>query len=122
MIYLTNNDMAYEGVINLPLLSIKYNTIDINLDTFDCIVVTSKNSIKALQSSNKIWKQIPIYSISKPTTDYIISCGGNVQFSGNSGHGNDFANELIKELANKKSTLFKSKRSCIRFRKYFKIK
>jgi uroporphyrinogen-III synthase len=108
MIYLTNNDNKYEGVINLPLLATVYNTLEIDLNLFDAIIVTSKNAIKALNNSSKEWHKKPIYSISKPTSDYIISLNGNVVYTGISGHGNDFANELIPILHNKKVLYLKA--------------
>ena len=108
MIYLTNNDKEYEGVVNLPLLATEYSPIDIDLNLFDAIIVTSKNAVKALHKSSKDWTKKPIYSISKPTSDYILSLNGNVVYTGISGHGSDFANELIQMLGNKKVLYLKA--------------
>lgn len=108
MIYLTNNDKEYEGVVNLPLLATEYSLIDIDLNLYDAIIVTSKNAVKALNNSFKDWHKKPIYSISKPTSDYTISLNGNVVYTGISGHGNDFANELIPLLVDKKVLYLKA--------------
>lgn len=102
MIYLTNNDNKYEGVVNLPLLVTDYKNIEIDLTLYDAIIVTSKNAVKALNNSSQEWRKKPIYSISKPTSDYVKLLNGNIAYTGISGHGNDFAYELIPLLGNKK--------------------
>lgn len=102
MIYLTNDEYKYEGVVNLPLLETLYKDIILDLDLFDAIVVTSKNSVRALEQSTHKWKNIPIYSIATPTTTYLNNLNANVVFTGASGHGNDYAYELIPLLKNKK--------------------
>ncbi|MCK9336776.1 MAG: uroporphyrinogen-III synthase [Arcobacteraceae bacterium] len=108
-IFLTNNDKIYEGVVNLPLLDIKFLDIDIDLSDIDALVFTSKNSAKALELSNLIWKQIPAYCIAEPTSTYIKSLNANLVYTGTNGHGNEFAKQLISLLKDKKVLYLRAK-------------
>jgi uroporphyrinogen-III synthase len=108
-IFLTNNDKVYEGVVNLPLLNIKFLDIDIDLSDIDALIFTSKNSAKALELSKLSWKQIPAYCISEPTAKYIKSLNSNLAYIGDDGHGNEFAKQLIPLLKGKKVLYIRAK-------------
>jgi uroporphyrinogen-III synthase len=100
-IYLLN-DQKFEGIENLEVFNIQYLQSDIDLNSFDAILFTSKNGVYSLNSFNNQWKDIPSYSIAPKTANIIEKTGGKVKFIGNSGHGNDFANELLPILKDKK--------------------
>ena len=96
------SDKNVDGTISLPMIQIKYIDIKIDFNIYDALIFTSKNSIRALEYNKHNWHQIPAYSIAKITSQEIIKYGGNLIFTGKSSHGNEFANELITQLQNKK--------------------
>lgn len=100
-IYLLN-EQKHEDVENLEVFQIEYIKSDIDLEKYDALVFTSKNGVKAINSFNQDWKNIPSYAIAQKTANTIIKLGGVVEFIGNSGHGNDFAYELKDVLKDKK--------------------
>ena len=104
------NDMQVVGVNNIPLLGIEYLPSNIDLSKYDALLFTSKNAIYSLNSFNSQWKKIPSYAIAKKTQKVIEVNGGVVEFVGNSGHGNDFANELKELLKNKKTLYVRAKK------------
>ncbi|WP_138626027.1 uroporphyrinogen-III synthase [Aliarcobacter butzleri] len=100
-IYLLN-EQKYEDVENLEVFQIEYIKSDVDLKKYDALVFTSKNGVKAINSFNQDWKNIPSYAIAQKTANTIMKLGGIVEFIGNSGHGNDFAYELKNVLKDKK--------------------
>ena len=100
-IYLLN-EQKHEGIENLEVFQIEYIKSDVDLKKYDALVFTSKNGVKAINSFNQDWKNIPSYAIAQKTANTIIKLGGVVEFIGNSGHGNDFAHELKNVLKDKK--------------------
>ncbi len=100
-IYLLNN-LKYEGIENLEVFGIEYIKSQIDLSQYDALIFTSKNAIYSLDSFNKSWKNFASYAIAPKTASVIKEYGGNVNFTGISSHGNEFANELIPLLKNKK--------------------
>ncbi|WP_323669003.1 uroporphyrinogen-III synthase [Aliarcobacter butzleri] len=100
-IYLLN-EQKHENVENLEVFQIEYIKSDIDLKKYDALVFTSKNGVKAINSFNQDWKNIPSYAIAQKTANTITKLGGVVEFIGNSGHGNDFAYELKNVLKDKK--------------------
>lgn len=100
-IYLLN-EQKHENVENLEVFQIEYIKSDIDLKKYDALVFTSKNGVKAINSFNQDWKNIPSYAIAQKTANTIIKLGGVIEFIGNSGHGNDFAYELKNVLKDKK--------------------
>ena len=100
-IYLLN-EQKHEDVKNLEVFQIEYIKSDVDLKKYDALVFTSKNGVKAINSFNQDWKNIPSYAIAQKTANTIIKLGGFVKFIGNSGHGNDFAYELKNVLKDKK--------------------
>lgn len=100
-IYLLN-EQKHEDVGNLEVFQIEYIKSDVDLKKYDALVFTSKNGVKAINSFNQDWKNIPSYAIAQKTANTIIKLGGVVEFIGNSGHGNDFAYELKNVLKDKK--------------------
>ncbi len=100
-IYLLN-EQKHEGIENLEVFQIEYIKSDVDLKKYDALVFTSKNGVKAINSFDQDWKNIPSYAIAQKTANTIIKLGGIVEFIGNSGHGNDFAYELKNVLKDKK--------------------
>ena len=61
-----------------------------------------------LPSFNKDWKKIPSFAIAPKTAQVIEKLGGKIAFTGITSHGNDFAQELIALLKNKKVLYIKA--------------
>ncbi len=100
-IYLLSNQ-KYSHVENLEVFQIKHIKSEIDLLKYDALVFTSKNAVYSLDSFNKDWKKIPSYVIAPKTANVIEKLGGNIAFVGVTSHGNEFAQELLKVLRNKK--------------------
>lgn len=100
-IYLLN-EQKHQGIENLEVFQIEYIKSDVDLKKYDALIFTSKNGVKAINSFNQDWKNIPSYAIAQKTANTIIKLGGVVEFIGKSGHGNDFAYELKNVLKDKK--------------------
>ena len=108
-IYLLN-DMQIEGIKNIPLLGIRFLPQEIDIKKYDALIFTSKNAVYSLDSFNKEWKNIPSFVIAPKTAKVVELLEGNIAFVGNSGHGNEFAHELIPLLKNKKVLYVKAKK------------
>ncbi|MCT7540598.1 uroporphyrinogen-III synthase [Aliarcobacter cryaerophilus] len=100
-IYLLN-EQKFDGVENLEVFEIEYLKFDLDLKKYDALVFTSKNAIFSLEENGISWKSIPSYVIAPKTADIAKEFGANIAFIGFSGHGNDFAYELIPYLKDKK--------------------
>ncbi|WP_333803471.1 uroporphyrinogen-III synthase [Sulfurospirillum sp.] len=101
MIYLFS-DIAYEGVVHLPLFEIAFDSTSIDLERFDAIIFTSKNSVKALQRCGVAWHDKESYAIGEGTASFIQNCGGNLVFTCKRSYGDDFAKAVIPLVQGKK--------------------
>ena len=106
-IYLLN-DQKYQDIENLDVFGIEYIPSNIDLSTYDALIFTSKNAIYSLNSFNKTWKNIPAYAIAPKTANIIEKLGGKLVFTGETSHGDEFANELILKLKDKKVLYIKA--------------
>uniref|UniRef100_UPI004048D339 uroporphyrinogen-III synthase n=1 Tax=Aliarcobacter sp. TaxID=2321116 RepID=UPI004048D339 len=106
-IYLLSNQ-KYIDVENLEVFQIEYIKSEIDLSKYDALVFTSKNAVYSLDSFNKDWKKIPSFVIAPKTANVIEKLGGKVIFTGVTSHGNEFAEELINLLKNKKVLYIKA--------------
>ncbi|QKF67194.1 uroporphyrinogen III synthase [Arcobacter venerupis] len=100
-IYLLSNQ-KYSNVENLEVFQIEYIKSNIDVLSYDALVFTSKNAVYSLDSFNKDWKKIDSYVIAPKTSQVIGKLGGKVVFTGITSHGNEFAQELIELLKDKK--------------------
>lgn len=106
-IYLLSNQ-KYSGVENLEVFQIEYIKSEIDLSSYDALVFTSKNAVYSIDSFNKDWKKIDSYVIAPKTAQVIENLGGKIVFTGITSHGNEFAQELITLLKNKKVLYIKA--------------
>ena len=106
-IYLLN-DQKYQDIENLDVFGIEYIPSNIDLSTYDALIFTSKNAIYSLDSFNQTWKNIPAYAIAPKTANIIEKLGGKLVFTGETSHGDEFANELILKLKDKKVLYIKA--------------
>lgn len=96
------SDKKVEGAINLPVIEIQYIEQTIDIQSYDALIFTSKNAVKAMDSMDDSWKSIPSYVIASQTAKILESLGGNLVFTGKQNHGNEFAQEIHGELKGKK--------------------
>lgn len=106
-IYLLSNE-HYESVQNIEVFQIEYIKSNIDLSLYDALIFTSKNAVYSLDSFNKNWKNIDSYVIAPKTANIVEKLGGKVVFTGITSHGNEFAQELITLLKNKKVLYIKA--------------
>jgi len=97
---LSDTKIQSSDIIHLPIFQIKFLPYNIDYSKYDALIFTSKNGIYSL--NDEIWKNLPSYAISKKTAEVIKQYNGNLCFTGNNGHGDNFAYELVKYLKNKK--------------------
>ena len=106
-IYLLSNQ-KYPEVENIEVFQIEYIKSEIDLLKYDALIFTSKNAVYSLDSFNKDWKNIPSFVIAPKTAQVIEELGGKIAFTGITSHGNDFAEELIELLNNKRVLYIKA--------------
>jgi uroporphyrinogen-III synthase len=99
-IYLLSNK-SYKDTISLPMLDIEFIQADINFENYDAILFTSKNALFSINSFSSSWKQKDILCIAQMTANEVEKLDVDVSFTGSSGHGDDFAYEIIDNLKNK---------------------
>jgi uroporphyrinogen-III synthase len=104
------SDKKIKGAKNLPLLQISYLKPQIDILKYDALIFTSKNALLAVENLDSSWINIPSYAISEQTAKQILSYGGNLVFTGQSGHGNQFAKELIDHLQGKNVLYIKARK------------
>lgn len=98
----TLNEQSYKDSVSIPLLGIEYIKQDIDFSNYDGLIMTSKNAAYAVDSFSQDWKNVPCYVIAPKTAQIVKRLGADVVFTGNSGHGEEFAQELLSVLQNKK--------------------
>ena len=96
------SDKKVNGAKNLPVFEIKFLKQDIDFNSYDALIFTSKNALYSIDSFGDDWKDIPSYAIAPQTAKIIKDLGGNLKFTGETNHGNEFALELVELLQNKK--------------------
>jgi uroporphyrinogen-III synthase len=95
---------------NLEVIKINHIDIDIDFDSYDTIIFSSKNSVYAINNLSDKWKEKDIYSIGKATTKAIESFDKKVLYQAKKSYGNDFAYEIIEKLKNKKVLYLRAKK------------
>jgi uroporphyrinogen-III synthase len=107
-IYLLNHE-PFEGVVNLPMIKIDFCKKKIDLESYDSLIFTSKNGVKALASMNPEWVKKEIYSIGPGTSREIQKHHANLVFTARHSYGNSFAQEIKTRLQNKKVLFLRAK-------------
>jgi uroporphyrinogen-III synthase len=106
---LTQNTNQYENVEYLTVFDIQNISYKIDFSLYDGLIFTSKNGVYSLQNDTKS-KTIPAYAIASKTAEILNKNKINVVYTGTSGHGDDFAKELIPILKNKKVLYIRAKK------------
>ncbi|HIP12210.1 MAG TPA: uroporphyrinogen-III synthase [Arcobacter sp.] len=109
-IYLLSNIKNLDfDIKSLNIFDINFLEYDIDFNSYDALIFTSKNAIYSINHDTS-WKNISSYAISKKTAQILKESSSNLQFTGISGHGDDFAKELIPILKNKKVLYIRAKK------------
>ncbi|MFA5453947.1 MAG: uroporphyrinogen-III synthase [Sulfurimonas sp.] len=96
------NDKKVKWAKNLPVIKIETIKVNIDFSQYDALIFTSKSAVHSLNSYNKEWKTKPIYAIAPQTAKVASNFGAKIKFVSKEKHGDEFANELIPLLKNKK--------------------
>ncbi len=96
------NDKKVKWAKNLPVIKIETIKIDFDFSKYDALIFTSKSAVYSLNSYNQKWKTKPIYAIAPQTAKVASNLGGKIKFVSKEKHGDEFANELVPLLKNKK--------------------
>ncbi len=96
--------------MNLPQIKVTYRDINLDLSSYNALIFSSKNGVKAIDTINKDWKKTPSYAIGNPTANEILKLGGIVDFIATSSYGDEFAQELISKLKDKKVLFLRAKK------------
>ncbi len=103
------SDKKIKHVSNLPTFQVNFLPTQVDISKYDALIFTSKNGVFSLDSFNDYWKEIPSFAISYKTAQCIEKSGGKLEYTGQNGHGNKFAQELIPLLKDKKVLYIKPK-------------
>lgn len=96
------SDTTHEGVVSLPLFEIRFIPFSIDITSYDSLIFTSKNSVKALMNNGCSWQEKECYAIGEGTAKSIENAGGNVTFTCKESYGEHFAQEIAPILHHKK--------------------
>nr|MBP3724659.1 uroporphyrinogen-III synthase [Campylobacter sp.] len=109
-IYLCSNTKFDDpDIINLNLLQIKFNKFSLNLNKFDALIVTSKNSINSLKFNQISPFNIEIFAIGEATKNACLDFGFSNISTPNSSHGNEFIKEILPQLKSKNILFLRAK-------------
>lgn len=110
MIYLISHTKIDDiSIKHLKVCGIKFNKFSVDLSKYDALVVTSKNSIKALEINQIHLANLEVFSIGEGTTKEALNFGFTQIYTAKNAHGNDFANEIAPLLKGKKTLFLKAK-------------
>jgi uroporphyrinogen-III synthase len=108
MIFLLS-EKIYEGALNLPSIMIEYIEREVDLNGYEALIFSSKNGVEAIENITSKWRDIPAYSIGQGTSQAIDKLGGKLTYSAKSSYGDNFAEEIKRELAGKKALFLRAK-------------
>ncbi len=91
----------FEGVEHIPVITIEFLHVSLNIKQYDALIITSKQALEALEKYNPEYKDIPIIAISKPSADKARSMGAKLLHVGE-GYGKDLYKIIQKEYADLK--------------------
>ena len=108
MIYLVSHT-PNNRVKNLRVCEIKFHKFSVDLSKFDALVVTSKNSIKALKFNSINLANLEVFSIGEGSTKEALNFGFTKIYTAKNSHGDEFASEIAPLLKGKKTLFLRAK-------------
>ncbi|WP_096027362.1 uroporphyrinogen-III synthase [Campylobacter lanienae] len=120
MIYLVSNT-PYDDkdIVWLNLCKIKFFKFDVNLNKFDAIIVTSKNSINALKFNSIALTDTLVFAIGKATALACKEFGFTQIYEALNSHGSEFGAEILEKLYGKRVLFIKAKETISNLDIYF---
>lgn len=110
MIYLiSHTKFDDKSVKHLQVCDIKFNKFDLHLADFDALVITSKNSIKALGYNQIKPVNLEVFSIGQGSSDEALRFGFGKIYTSKNSHGDEFASEIAPLLQDKKTLFLRAK-------------
>ncbi len=108
-IYLLNSD-KFENIKNLPVIKINFFKKEIDLDPYNGIIFTSKNSVRAIDLIGQKWREKEIYSIGAGTSKEIKRYNVNPIYTAKNSYGDSFAQEIKEKLKGKRILFLRAKK------------
>jgi uroporphyrinogen-III synthase len=87
-----------EGAVNLPVINIEYLHPQIDFDTIDAIIFTSKNGVKAMSAIDKEWRGKPSLVIGKATAEAVKQCRGRLSFCSEESYAEALSSEILRRF------------------------
>ncbi len=100
-----------QAVKNLKVCEIEFLKFSVDLSKFEALVITSKNSIKALKFNNIKKVNLKVFSIGDGSTKEALKYGFSDIYTAKNSHGNEFANEIASFLEGKKTLFLKAEKT-----------
>lgn len=100
-----------QAVKNLKVCEIEFLKFSVDLSKFEALVITSKNSIKALKFNNIKKVNLKVFSIGDGSTKEALKYGFSDIYTAKNSHGNEFANEIASFLKDKKTLFLKAEKT-----------
>lgn len=100
-----------QAVKNLKVCEIEFLKFSVDLSKFEALVITSKNSIKALKFNNIKKVNLKVFSIGDSSTKEALKYGFSDIYTAKNSHGNEFANEIASFLKDKKTLFLKAEKT-----------
>lgn len=96
------SDKQVDYAKNLPFITTTPIKVDIDLKQYDVLLFTSKKGVMHIDALTDTWKNIPSYAISTQTAKKVKDLGGKLKYTGKAKIGDEFAQEILPLLKNKK--------------------
>lgn len=110
MIYLVSHTKFDDkSVEHLRVCGIDFNKFSVDLSKFDALVLTSKNSIKALKFNQILSSNLDVFSIGEGSTKEALNFGFTKIYTAKNSHGDEFASEITPLLKGKKTLFLRAK-------------
>lgn len=91
----------YPGVIHIPILSIRFLTPNIDFSDYEGVIITSKQTVLALQNYPVDWNRLKCICVSEPTAQFAREAGA-VDIEVADGYGMSIPNLLSSQKRNGK--------------------
>lgn len=120
MIYLVSNTPYSDNdIVWLNLCKIRFFNFNVNVNKFDAIIATSKNSINALKFNSIALADILVFAIGKATALACKEFGFKQIYEAKNSHGSEFGAEILEKLYGKKILFIKAKETVSNLDIYF---
>ncbi|CAM4183419.1 uroporphyrinogen-III synthase [Campylobacter armoricus] len=110
MIYFIGNEQ-FDGVKTIKLNEIYFCDFSVDLERFDCLIISSKNALKSLmKSKSKIDFNIKVYAVGAKSANFAKECGfKNVKYPSKA-YGKNLAYEFLAEFESQKCIYLRAKK------------